>query len=238
MTMKVSMVQKGFVLVTSLVLLVVLSLLAILSIRTGLLEESMAANESDRTVALAYAEMALRDAERDILGLRFDGAYCRPDACKTLRPAGTRPTQNDPVWDDPNGYFGEAADGHRSKALEWQGLYSPDAAEQCGMPIWEGAHWEGEATARRRCAGSIGAPVPTVPYGRFTDATLEPPAGVLASQDIPPPRYLIEMIPLNHLDPSLSTRQRLFRITAMGFGRSVGPSGRTTVVLQTVFHPG
>ena len=230
--------NSGFVLVTSLVLLVVLSVLAILAIRTSWLEESMVTNESDRALAHELAEMALRDAERDILGLRFDGVYCRPDACKTLRPAGTRPTKDDPVWDDPNGSFGEAADGHRTGPMEWQGLYPPDAAEQCGMPIWQGANWEGEASTPRRCAGSIGAPVPTVPYGRFTDATLDATPSLPGVQDIPPPRYLIEMIPMSHLDPGLATHQRLFRITAVGFGRSVGPYGRTMVMLQSVFHPG
>ena len=63
--------EQGFVLVTSLIFLVVLSLLGVMALRGSLFDERMAANDRDRALAREYAEMALRDAERDILGLAF-----------------------------------------------------------------------------------------------------------------------------------------------------------------------
>ena len=89
--------QRGFVLVTSLIFLIVLSLLGVMALRGTLFGERMAANDRDLAVAREFAELALRDAERDVLGLRFDGTtYCRlPNGntnCGVVRPAGTRPT--------------------------------------------------------------------------------------------------------------------------------------------------
>ena len=83
--------HKGFVLVTSLIFLIALSLLAVMAVRGSLFEERMASNDRDVSMAREYAELALRDAERDILGLRFDGTYCF-GVCAVQRPAGTRPS--------------------------------------------------------------------------------------------------------------------------------------------------
>jgi type IV pilus assembly protein PilX len=58
--------QEGFVLVTALILLVVMTVLAISSMSTNTLEERMAGYVRDRQIALQAAEAALRDAERDI----------------------------------------------------------------------------------------------------------------------------------------------------------------------------
>ena len=78
-------------LVTAVIFLMVLSLLGVMAVRGSLFEERAAANERDLSLARENAELALRDAERDILGLRFDGQYCVAAACTLLRPAGTRP---------------------------------------------------------------------------------------------------------------------------------------------------
>lgn len=234
--------QHGFVLVTALIFLIVLSVLGTMAMRGSLFEERMSANDRDLATAREYAELALRDAERDILGLRFDGAYCATAPCNTLRPVGTRPAnavsaQN--YWSNPDSEASTdialADGGLLTGDLSRQGVYSSDAARECGMPIWSGADWNDNANPARSCAGTINAAVPTIEYGTFTDAPFvgpdeNPPNG------IPRPRYLIEYFELEKLTGS-STQKKLFRITAVGFGRTVGPNGRTSVTLQSVFSP-
>jgi type IV pilus assembly protein PilX len=58
--------QRGVALITGLIFLVVLTLLAITAARMSGLEERMSGNMRDRSLAVQAAEMALRDAERDI----------------------------------------------------------------------------------------------------------------------------------------------------------------------------
>jgi len=225
--------QHGFVLVTALIFLMVLSLLGVMALRGSLFEERFAANDRDLTVARENAELALRDAERDILGLRFDGQYCAAVACTNSRPAGTRPVSlidAGAFWSVVNVSAGDVAreDGGRGQALGLQGLYTASSATACGMPIWSGADWQDGVA--RVCANTLGAPaVPTVAYGTFTDAPF-------AQQGVLRPRYLIEVI--NTFDDltNVTIHKFLFRITAVGFGRTTGSNGaRTSVTLQSVF---
>jgi type IV pilus assembly protein PilX len=59
--------QQGATLVVGLIFLAVLTLIGVTAARVAGLEERMAGNLRDRAVALQAAEMALRDAERDIM---------------------------------------------------------------------------------------------------------------------------------------------------------------------------
>ena len=61
--------QQGAVFVISLVILLVVTLLAVGSMRTTLLEEKMAGNASDRNLAFQAAESAVREAEAFIEGV-------------------------------------------------------------------------------------------------------------------------------------------------------------------------
>ncbi|HNQ03956.1 MAG TPA: PilX N-terminal domain-containing pilus assembly protein [Thiobacillaceae bacterium] len=61
--------QNGAALVTGLIFVVVLTIIGITAARMASLEERMAGNMRDRALAMQAAELALRDAERDILGL-------------------------------------------------------------------------------------------------------------------------------------------------------------------------
>ncbi|MGE0350172.1 pilus assembly PilX family protein [Hydrogenophaga sp.] len=230
--------SQGFVLVTSLIFLIVLSLLGVMAMRGSLFEERMAANDREHAMAREFAELALRDAERDILGLHFDGTtYCASagaGVCALRRPAGSRPANAadagnfwiaaNPAIDDigqDNGGLGGAAN--------IQGIYSAGAATACGMPVWSGAAWEAVSPA---CAGTIGAAVPTVQYGTFTDAPFNAPAGTV------PPRYIIELFRADDLAITPTSNKLFFRITAVGFGRTTGTGGaRTSVTLQSVFSP-
>ncbi len=228
--------QRGFVLVTALIFLIVLSVLGVMAMRGSFMEEKMSANDRERAIAREYAELALRDAERDILGLRFDGTYCVAAPCSTLRPAGTRPVNAADAgnfWVAANPAVDDAAldDGGRTVGVESQGVYTAFSADACGRPVWEGANWEDGITTRT-CGGTIANPVPTVPYGTFTDAPFDAPNGVV------PPRYLIEMFKAGDLQGFSAGNKLFFRITAVGFGQTVSPfGGRTSVTLQTVFSP-
>jgi len=61
--------QSGAALITGLIFLVVLTMIGITAARMSTLEERMSGNMRDRSIAMQAAELALRDAERDILRL-------------------------------------------------------------------------------------------------------------------------------------------------------------------------
>ena len=63
----VSKHQSGAALISGLIFLVVLTMIGITSARMSTLEERMSGNMRDRSLAMQAAELALRDAERDIL---------------------------------------------------------------------------------------------------------------------------------------------------------------------------
>lgn len=233
--------QQGFVLVTALIFLMVLSVLGVMALRGSLFEERFAANDRDLALARENAALALRDAERDILGVRFDGLFCAAVACSTLRPAGMRPANAAEAVDFFNArnadVFGSFArtDGGVGETVATQGIYSAKplissgAPDPCGKPFWSGADWNDGVS--RACAGTIGVAVPTIAYGTFTDA----PFNVA---NVPKPRYLIEMFTLDNMVVGIGSKKLFFRITGVGFGRTTGAGGaRTSVTLQTVFSP-
>lgn len=63
----------GFALVTALMFLTVLTILGLSSMQGSVQQERMAGNQRDRNVAFQAAELALRDAERDLGSRRADG---------------------------------------------------------------------------------------------------------------------------------------------------------------------
>ena len=91
--------QRGAILVTALIFLVVLTMFVLAMVRSGTLEERMARNARDQQVALQAAESVLRDAEATLFtGAPFDpydssrftatceGGLCRqPDAASSWR---------------------------------------------------------------------------------------------------------------------------------------------------------
>jgi type IV pilus assembly protein PilX len=68
--------SRGATLIVALVLLTVLTIMGVFAARSAIFQERSAANEADRNVALQAAELTLRDAEKDILGLRANGTPC------------------------------------------------------------------------------------------------------------------------------------------------------------------
>lgn len=239
--------QQGFVLVTAVIFIFVLSTLAVMAMRGSMFDERMSANDRDVALAREFAEMALRDAERDILGLKFDGTYCAQEACATLRPASTRPVNEvdaTAFW-TADVYSKSAVEialldgGASESGVERKGVFTADSATACGKPVWSGVNWEDNANPARTCAGSINDALPSIAYGTFTDAPFLGADGN-ELQGIPRPRYIIEVFPANHLlggGDLINVDKFFFRITAVGFGRTSGPRGRTSVTLQSVFSP-
>ncbi|MEO8014202.1 PilX N-terminal domain-containing pilus assembly protein [Polaromonas sp.] len=246
--------QEGFVLVTAVIFLMVLSLLGVMAVRGSLFEERSAANERDLSLARESAELALRDAERDILGIRFDGQFCAAGLCALLRPAGTRPVnaaEAATFWSARNDALTDPItpialqDGGLSLTPENRGVYAVDmTGSACGInavtgiarPLWSGANW-GSNTASNPCNGTITQAVPTIQYGTFTNApvTSFAPANAQGSR---PPRYMIEMFTPDDLKIRNTSAKIFFRITAVGFGRTAGSGNAlTSVTLQSVFSP-
>lgn len=60
--------ERGFVLLTAVIFLLVLTILSLSSMSTTILEEKMTGSYRDRQVAFEAAEAALRDGERDVFG--------------------------------------------------------------------------------------------------------------------------------------------------------------------------
>lgn len=66
--------QRGVVLMIALVFLVIITMLALTALRTNIIEEKLAGNSRDWTLAFQAAEAALRDGEKDVQsGTRFVG---------------------------------------------------------------------------------------------------------------------------------------------------------------------
>lgn len=69
--------QHGIALITVMVTLLMCSVVVLASMRTGMLQEMLTANQSDELRAHAAAEALLNDAETDIRGVLPDGRLCR-----------------------------------------------------------------------------------------------------------------------------------------------------------------
>lgn len=88
--------QRGATLIVALVLLVVVTLLGVASLRGVLLQERMAANQYDRSLAFQAAEAALRAAEAYVeTNVPVPtGSGCTAGVCATPEPDAT------PRWED------------------------------------------------------------------------------------------------------------------------------------------
>lgn len=88
--------QRGVALIVSLVLLVVITLLGVASLRGVVLEERMASNQYDRSIAFQAAEAALREGEAIAESTKPTptGTTCTDGVCPTPAAADT------PRWED------------------------------------------------------------------------------------------------------------------------------------------
>jgi type IV pilus assembly protein PilX len=91
--------QRGIALIVVLILLVVMSLLAIVSLRGTLMEERMSANMMDRSLSFQAAEAALREGEalaatKPVL----PASGCNNGVCAIPDPAAVPRWQDATVW--------------------------------------------------------------------------------------------------------------------------------------------
>lgn len=87
--------QRGVTLVVVLILLLVVTLIALSSLRGTLMEERMSANTLDRSLSFQAAEAALREGESVAAGKPLlPAAGCDKGICAKPDPAAA------PVWDD------------------------------------------------------------------------------------------------------------------------------------------
>jgi type IV pilus assembly protein PilX len=187
-------------------MLLLLTLIGASSMQSTSLEEKMAGNLRDRSIAFQAAESALRDAEQDI--------------------KGTGTTPRNPT--DPDGNYGisklrdfDHNCNHNNVANDYDdGLCN----RRWGVPAYIEPSYAGTSISWPAFTNALGTPfpaitvdmttTPSVAYGRFTGAA---PIAVLSA----PPRYLIE----GHKN------QTYYRITV----RAQGISANTVVWLQSVF---
>ncbi len=250
--------SRGFVLATSLIFLVVLSVLTVMGLRRSFFEERMATNDRDFYTAREAAELALRDAERDIAGHRFDDNFCSVATKATcggnLRTANTRPLDGTSAnWNFWAGFQDQVDNGNARYTLNNAvpvavdgtniGVYvANEDTTSCGMSLWLAADWDvNPPTVPARICNN-GAIVRTVMYGAFTGApdpatNLTTPALCTVNSFPRCPRYLIEILDRTDIGVG-STAKAYFRITAVGFGRLNNDAGSvTSVTLQSIFSP-
>lgn len=93
--------QRGFTMITILLMMVVLAALALSGMTSSVVQEHMAGNARDHNLALQAAESALRDAEADIeANLGLDSPFkadCTGGLCVPPSMASSAPTSN-PLW--------------------------------------------------------------------------------------------------------------------------------------------
>jgi type IV pilus assembly protein PilX len=124
-------VERGFSLVTILVMMVVLVSLALAGMNSSLVQERMAGNARDRNIALQAAEAALRDAEADIqANLTINSAFapdCTGGLCLPPSMTASGPTSQ-PLWQTIN--WGTAAGKSRAYGGITGATALPDVASQ------------------------------------------------------------------------------------------------------------
>jgi type IV pilus assembly protein PilX len=241
--------QRGFVLITALIFLLVLVILGTFAIRYSTLEERIANNERERSLARQAAEMAIRDAELDILGRLTSGAWCQQAGGPNCRPDGTRPrnlNSSRDFWTTSSienetafAFLGFAPNCNQGGNAALAGMCTSESAANFGAPVWRAVSW-----TVANCGGRAGGPAP-VQYGTFTNATRT----FFNDRGMPLPQYIIEMFTFNDiralnpagvaLAPQYSNRI-FFRITACGMGRTQTIGGQTSApatILQTIFSP-
>lgn len=206
--------EGGAILIVTLLFLVVLTMLGVTAMTGTTMEERMAGNTRDASLALQAAESALRDARRDISRIPVTGSHGRAQP----------PVLSD--FGSPGGPGGVAQPGTCNASLP--GLCSP-----LNNP---------DGSAYNRTPGAVLPSVPahnllaapSVQFGQMTGAT--PVGGTVAGTTLSnQPRYVLELFCLQEKGSSFGQPAQTFcnfyRITARGYGKNPN----TQVTLQEVF---
>ncbi|MGE0310380.1 MAG: PilX N-terminal domain-containing pilus assembly protein [Lautropia sp.] len=211
--------ERGAALVISLMLLAIVMVLGTAAWQMGTLEERMVGQQRDRAIAFEAAEAALRDGERDILGV-----------CATNVPSCAA---RSPMINGETGFGVGGAPGTCSST----GLCMPVPGEK---PDYTNT----VAIAALRATTNPAS----VQFGTFTRPTsaqwqLKAPNGTapLPRQ----PRYVIEVLCFHGGGQGMTSSfvnscpNPIYRVTAIGWGARQGQPGEATeVILQSYFSLG
>jgi type IV pilus assembly protein PilX len=209
--------QRGFSLIVSLMMLIVIIILGISGSQMAINEERGSRADRDRQIAFQAAEAALKDAEQEIYGPTQ--AACDqpglPTSTRMRNAAGTKTC------------FSEAW----SLGFLVGCTASPNAglcATSNTTPIYLNTNVQFVADAKGSGNNH------TVGYGTFTGKVYVSQATTGASPytSVYPPRYVIELVPKDVAYTSATEipNPKMFRVTAIGFGANVN----TQVMLQSV----
>lgn len=183
--------ERGAVLIVTLLFLVILTMLGVTAMSGTTMEERMAGNARDGSIALQAAEAALRDARRDINALPVSGTGFRGSPMHVSQ------------FGDANGTAGSCSDLAKGRGLCLPAL-NPDTTQHAKTP---GAVLPNVPKYIMKDKG--------VEYGQMTNAISIGGAAV-ATQ----PRYVIEVFCLQQHGESLERYCNFYRITAVGYGRN------------------
>jgi type IV pilus assembly protein PilX len=212
--------ERGFSLIVSLMMLIVIIILGVSGAQMSVNEERGSRNDRDRQIAFQAAEAALKDAEYEIYGAT--GVLC------------TLPSQ----VGNGNLRFGTQTCFNSFATVGFlPGCSGLPNAGLCtfnqALPAYlDSTNVDFYADAKGTGNGH------TVKYGDYTGRSYASQAtsgfGALPLSAYPP-RYIIEWVPKNTSVDSVtggdgSTGNRMFRVTAMGFGAN--PNSQ--VVLQSI----
>lgn len=204
--------QAGAALITGLIFLVVLTMIGITSARMSSLEERMSGNMRDRAYAMQAAEAALRDAERDIMGLSNPPI---DDPAKVKR--------SDPI----SGITGFSATCDATGDRKDDGLCDRQATEPSSYTLTSITWPLFTAGGTNYAALTVDmTAAPSIPYGTYTGA---PDIVGLSAQ----PRYIIEGVEKYCWQECEASPTAGYRITV----RAQGINDNTVVWLQEVFKP-
>ena len=110
--MKPQRTQRGAILVTSLLILLILTVIGITAMQVTRMQERMAGNSRDTSLAFQGSEAALRDAELQLFGYVIEPVKCidPSEACATVYERNTMASMADNSadwWDDTASEYGE-----------------------------------------------------------------------------------------------------------------------------------
>lgn len=227
--------ERGFSLIVALMMLIVIIILGLGASQMAINEERASRNDRDRQIAFQAAEGALKDAEFEILGATS------PTACTQ---AGQPPSRGRPLTSG----FGQTCFNkvNASNYVTGCSTYPNEGlcASEGATPDWLSPTLDFLGDAKATSTTGL----KTVQYGRFTNRTFGSRLGAAATSttglgsSLPiaayPPRYIIEIVPMNTSITTLTgdgagggaRPSHMYRVTAMGFGAN--PNSQ--VVLQTI----
>ena len=181
--------QRGFSLITTLILLIVVTVLGLAASRIVLMSEKTSRFDRDTQIAFQAAEAALVDAEIDIQGTKDAAGNYASSLRMDKFNASDRTASAFPVGCGT----GTGAEGKRGMCKQTVGT----------KPVWYVVDFTDDS-----------ADAKTVKFGDFTGRQFA--AGLTGIRPEMAPRYIIEVIP--DASPSARLSDVLYRITAMGFG--------------------